>query len=525
MRQKWTIADFLDLEYFFMQDQKLTKEGGERVLRERDRALFLDEIKPEVGEAVPDRGWLIFRWLQVRRSRENQAHSEVLLPGQAWSGFKNLLSLLVSLLMVISGAGIAYSALSYFGKEPVNVSIFFLFFVVVQLLWLALILMGWAVRQFKGQDLRSAYGPSLLNRVIVSLLKPSKLASGGGRRARLAALMAGAQARSASYKRLFLWPPFILLQISGVAFNLGVLGALLVKVLFTDLAFGWQSTIALTAPLVSTFVKWLALPWSWLLGSFAYPGLAQIEGSRMVLKEGMYHLVNADLTSWWPFLLMAIFCYGLLPRVLLLGAGVFGVRRALSRDFWKRVEYLQLVQRMLTPLLETGACNRGAVEARPTSFLTSALDNLNGVSQAGEIREPALHGSLIALIPDELFGDCDLQKLDFFCRQAYGYEVKQSLCLAGEESEPNLIFKILEMPTGVLLLQEAWQPPIQEMMTFLQKLRTSCRVETHIIIALVGKPEPETIFTPVVENDLRIWQQKLAILGDLYLQVSPLVFK
>ena len=180
---------------------------------------------------------------------------------------------------------------------------------------------------------------------------------------------------------------------------------------------------------------------------------------------------------------------------------------------------------MFTPHLETGAFDRGQISSPKTAIYTSR----SGGSPACKIFESALHGSLIALIPDELFAGCDLQKLDLLSRQAYGYEVKQSFCLTGEESDPNLIFKILEKPIGgsvsLLLLQEAWQPPIQEMLTFLRKLRTFCGAEAQIIIALVGKPEPSTIFTPVAENDLRIWQQKTAILGDLYIQVSPLVLK
>ena len=59
----------------------------------------------------------------------------------------------------------------------------------------------------------------------------------------------------------------------------------------------------------------------------------------------------------------------------------------------------------------------------------------------------------------------------------------------------------------------------------MRELRKFCDGETHIIIALVGKPELETIFTRVDETDLLIWQQKIATLGDLCLQVSPLVLK
>jgi hypothetical protein len=74
-------------------------------------------------------------------------------------------------------------------------------------------------------------------------------------------------------------------------------------------------------------------------------------------------------------------------------------------------------------------------------------------------------------------------------------------------------------------LQEAWQPPIQEVLRFLRELRLHCDEETHIIVALVGKPDPDTLFTQVTDTDLHIWQQKIATLLDPCLQLSPLVIE
>jgi len=69
----------------------------------------------------------------------------------------------------------------------------------------------------------------------------------------------------------------------------------------------------------------------------------------------------------------------------------------------------------------------------------------------------------------------------------------------------------------------SWWPPIQEMLRFLRELRTHCGEETYIIVALVGKPLPDTLFTKVPDTDLQIWQQKVATLIDPWLQVSSLV--
>ena len=412
MRQRWRISDFLDLEYFFIQDRKLVEEKGEGVLRERDRSLFMKEIEPDVVGVDRDREWLIYRWLQVRRSLESQARPETLLPGSVWSGLSQFGPLVVFLVMAISGAGLAYSALSYSGKEPVNVSLFFLLFVVFQILLLLSFLLVWVSHRVRGRDLRSFYGLSLANKCLSFFFKPRKYGPDSRQRARFAAALAAVRARSKGYGSLLFWPPFMLLQISGIAFNFGVLGAILVKVAITDLAFGWQSTIQISSQFVSTFVQGLALPWSWLLGSFAYPSLAQIEGSRMILKEGMYHLASADLASWWPFLCLAIFCYCLLPRILLLGVGFVGCKRARARVSFYRTDYNQLLYRLQAPRLEAGISNQEP--ASPSITAVPAPDNKSVVEERpmGEAQGFALLGSLVALIPDELFAECDPQELD-----------------------------------------------------------------------------------------------------------------
>lgn len=545
MRQLWRIPDFLDLEYFFVQDHKLAEEEGESVLRDRDRNLYLEDIKEEVTGPEPDREWLIYRWLQLRRQMENEAQGgQALLPGRMWYELYGLFWSLFSFLAVAIGAGLAYSFLSYSGEQPVNVSSFLLFFVGFQILFLAALLAVWVYRKIRGLDLRSSLLLTIVNSALNSLL--FKVRRYGlermesGRREQFEAAFFAVRARGKGYGAIFFWPLFLLFQLFGIAFNFGVLGSVLVKVASTDLAFGWQSTIQLSSEFVFKLVQWLALPWSWLLSaSTSSPDLAQIEGSRMILKEGIYLLASEDLVSWWPFLCLAIFCYCLLPRLLLFVAGTVGRKRSLARVSFRRVDHNQLVHRLLTPRLET----RPRLEQQvPSSVKGLPVDNEEEVLvettavdtgqeelsvATGRI---AVNGALLALIPDELFDDCDFQELEGYCQQAFGYEVDEEIRINEEYSDNRgLLVRLGKSPASdcppLLILQEAWQPPIQEMLRLLQELRETCDQETHIIVALVGKPRPETLFTPVSDSDLHIWQQKTAKLADPCLQVTPLVEK
>ncbi len=544
MKQSWRVPDFLDLEYFFAGDKQQADEQGETVLRNRDRELYLDTIGGEDGDTSPDRDWLIFRWLQERRSLENtEQGGQALLPGRMWYELYGLFWSLFSFLAFAAGGGLCYSYLSYTGEQPVNVSLFFLVFVGFQLLLLFALPVAWSIRKLRGLDLRSSLVLSLvnrgLNRFLFTIRKTGFAHRSSECKQHFAASLAMVQTRGSGYGTLFFWPLFLLFQLFGIAFNFGALGALLVKVASSDLAFGWQSTIQLSSEVVARCVQWLALPWSWFLGETSYPGLAQIEGSRMVLKDGFYHLASVDLVSWWPFLCLAICFYCLLPRMVLFVFGSMARKRVLAAVSFNRAEHNQLVHRLLTPRLNTqvqkGKDKEKAFEKIPEEVQAEVQENplpiverkpQKKVAEAEE--KPAVHGGLLALVPDEIFDDISTNILETHCEQRFGYTIAETLRIHEQYAENSTIFTALakdsaQISSPLLVLQEAWQPPIQEMLSFLQELREQCQPELHIIVALIGKPTPDTLFTSVTESDRHIWQQKIATLKDPFLQLSTLV--
>ncbi len=76
---------------------------------------------------------------------------------------------------------------------------------------------------------------------------------------------------------------------------------------------------------------------------------------------------------------------------------------------------------------------------------------------------------------------------------------------------------------GILFLQEAWQPPITETLSFIKSVRKCAGQKTPLMVALVGKPQPGTLFTPVGETDWEIWKMKLATLGDPWLSMEKII--
>ncbi|MCI5212559.1 MAG: DUF2868 domain-containing protein, partial [Candidatus Electrothrix sp. ATG2] len=281
------------------------------------------------------------------------------------------------------------------------------------------------------------------------------------------------------YGLLFLRPFFLVVQLFGVSFNTGVLAATLFKVIGADLAFGWQSTLQVTPSSVYDLVHWISLPWSWLPDPFT-PTLSQIEGSRLVLKDGIYHLINADLTSWWPFLCLSVFCYGLLPRLALLLFGTLRQRLDLVRLDFQQGCLRQPLHRMRTPQVSTAAYSEPwpsspgarlisgsvAADARPKTddYDHGPVQEIQQEQVAEREADTLMSTPITALIPDELLEDCPYTALQEQVRRRFGYKLCQLFpfwTLTQSEEEELVALKTAmeqEKSTDILILLEAPQP-------------------------------------------------------------------
>ncbi len=550
MKKLWNIEDLIDLEFFLNQDNSEDLD----YLATRDRKIYT-ELSSATQESTPPQ--LLRDWLAFRREIQCQEDGEIALPGRTWQETLYLFFGVAFFAGLFSGGGLAFSFLSYSGKEPVNVAAYFTVFVFAQAI-LFLLLAGSAFfRRIQRKNLiEASLLYRLLHRLFTGILH--KIMSGVQRKTsqKVSAetrLKWSAYSRSIKqirqrYGLLFLRPFFLVVQVFGVCFNTGVLAATLFKVIGVDLAFGWQSTLQVTPASVHKLVHWVALPWSWLPKSFI-PTLSQIEGSRLVLKDGIYHLLNADLTSWWPFLCLSVLCYGLLPRLALLIIVSSQQYRDLARLDFQQGYFRQTLHRMCTPQVSTAARTETKYSGALTQKFDTAPDAITAkpvlknqnIKQAIEYNQevgigppPSLAPDLplspiIALIPDELLADCSSGELEQQVRNRLGYVLSQVLPFwtleQSEEEELAALKAIMEKDknTDLLILLEAWQPPIEELRSWLGQLRQIIGPAPVILLGLIGKPSPETILTPVQPQHLQTWQQKTAAFNDPGLQLIELV--
>lgn len=313
--EKWNLADRLDLEALVIADERA---ADHKAIAERDARLWEEKIAPQLNaEEQTDRRIVFHRWLEARRPGQP-------LPGKWFTSARRWFNGSAALGGLVLGFIVASGALYYAGARPVNVAVFFAVTVGVQwilLLWTLVVIVSRGVRA-ASQQLIARIGEGL-GQLVASAMDHLS----GEQRLRFRAQLATLRQLSGRNLQPLGWVPLIALQQFGVWWNLGVLAALLARVFFTDVAFGWESTVANSPDGMYAMVHGLATPWT-IFGLEVYPTLQQVERSWFHYQSGVGALDRVAMASWWPWLVMVVLVYGLVPRALL--RAYFQVQMGLS---------------------------------------------------------------------------------------------------------------------------------------------------------------------------------------------------
>jgi hypothetical protein len=301
------------------------------------------------------------------------------------------------------------------------------------------------------------------------------------------------------------------------SFSAGLLTATVYRLITSDIAFGWQSTIQFTTPFIHAIVRTLALPWSWIVPDhYSYPSEAQIEGTRIVLKDGIFHLATQDLVSWWPFLVLCIIVYGLLLRFILTLIGRFGRKRSLRNLQLNTPAHIQLVQRMQSPLVTSQA---ETVSNHNGAYREPAVSNRRG---------KAVHaaGSILLLIPAEMDGHEDVKRLHERLERSGFRVIDHRFFMAGYDSDQRLVDELAARKwppdTGIAAVMEAWMPPINETLMFIQNVRYAVGPAVPVWVVLAGQPGSDGVPAGPSASERLVWQQKIDERADPYMDLIDL---
>lgn len=496
------LADVIDLEAQLALDEAQPRGA----LHARDRAIYLG-LEPT---PVTDAG-AVLGWLTALRERFGAPRL-----GASVTRGQRLVGLVLVVAGLLSGWATAELLLAFSeGGAPVNVGGFLAVAVLAQLVGVAVLLVGLALRPLL-PTLSLAGDLNSVVRMLARKLEPS-----GDRLVRLSGLDAEqlsvayrrVRTRVGLYSRLERYALLALGQQFFIAFNVGLLLSILRLVVFTDLAFGWSTSLASAdAHSVHRLCRLLAAPF----GSFfpdAVPSRELIEHTQYFRLDGRFAEASPGTKGdalmarkWWPFLVACTVTYGLLPRVLL--GVLFGVQlRAAERRVPLDTPDIQaLLGRLRSPEVSTRAMVMRPQVAEP------AHDVSQGEAAATGVIELVLYRDLPT--PPELLRG-PLLDLGFEVRDAHragGLDARadEALCLAlGQQARP------------VGVVTEAWEAPDAGFRGFLAGLRGALGPRVPIWVVLVGEGSAQGFGAPTAE-DVQVYRDRLTLLEDPYLRVETL---
>ncbi len=497
MKDSWTMQDIIDLDYFCSQDVLDNDRSGHDP-HKRAREIFL-AAEGHGKSTTPSHLHCLRIWL-AHHHFEREATLLSPPPGKWLEKVLRSFKYILLLTGLLFGCGLGLSYFAYTGKTPLNVFTFFAVFILPQLVLLALFLLYSIAAKLTRQPLNRLHQIAIPIFIrFVGLLKqfaPADLQRESGE--------SFGRRFVAKNRILFAGPLFIYSQLFGIAFNTGLLAVTLFKIVTTDLAFGWQTTLQFGTEKLFFWVQVLAWPWSWLpAAELSLPTPAQIEGSRIILKDGIYHLLTENLTSWWPFLLLCLLCYGLLPRLFLLLYGFF-LRRRIFHRFLGQRRFRAISRRMLTPLVSTQA------PSPPSPDTTTPRGSAKAPVTAPHETEQKQDS--VVLIPDEIFTTFTPEILQQLL-SPLGYQAAATKCILRNYAEDrSLVEEISGDRLPVLVLLEAWMPPIREHLLFLQKLEDALPNDISPAICLLGKPSSSSPYSPYSRakpEQIRLWREMI----------------
>jgi len=197
--------------------------------------------------------------------------------------------------------------------------------------------------------------------------------------------------------------------------------------------------------------------------------------------------------------------------------------RALKKLDFSHASCDKLMYRLQAPVLNT--------EGHPNE---KEFQDINIESTATSVARSPVKGdtisknSLIALVPSDIFEECLEEELGTLIHNTLGFRFWKKKKIDVDIERDKEVLDTLagskweDGQASVLILLEAWQPPIRETLFFVQEIRRILGVKSKIIIALIGKPTSNTIFTRVNENDWGVWDQHIKKFADPYIRLERL---
>jgi hypothetical protein len=207
--------------------------------------------------------------------------------------------------------------------------------------------------------------------------------------------------------------------------------------------------------------------------------------------------------------------YGLLPRLLTLLLAHWQVRRSLRRTGLDHHDFLKLAERVRRPLVETRATTAEA-DDEITVASGEPIVQLTDID-LGSRPLPVLQWAGV---------DMNRQQIAQLVEARLGVAVGPVHTVGGlDHGQDEQSLRTLQNGISahhIVLLVEAWEPPVAEYVDLLTRLREILGSGSMIVVLLYHRDQGGSPVPPSAV-DLEIWRRQLSTVGDPWLAVEPLV--
>lgn len=477
-RARWSLADLIDFE--------VALDATHSMNAADDSAIFVNQISPALGVRANDRSTVFLAWLHARKvPRQSSTGRQLELGVKAVF----VLALFFGVMMgLVTTAGL----LSHENSDPINAAVFLAGTVGLQLAIIFLVLVANAAHAV-GFDFTPL---TSWMKVLVRLMAGAISRLNGEQRTELMLFLAKTGERSDRLAPFVSLTILQLTQVFAIAFNIGILGSMLLVYLpLFELRFGWQSTYSFGPEAVFRIIQGVAAPWSWISDSLSL-SLQQINATQFARGQSSVSLDALSARAWWPFLLSTVAFYGLMPRVV--AAVAINV---LLRWRLRRVRFEYPAANALWRRLHSLNDPSGSVGAGLIPFVEQpGLPHSN----PGRDHAPPAHAALAIKSDDCTLSDGEVTAL---VHQSLGWSVVQTIsaCIDDDQLTSTLTAGLTAPPDAVVIVVPVTKDPIVAIAGFLQVVSESSKPGLDIVILLTGEPGSS------MDSCLKIWSRFVAI--------------
>ncbi len=279
-------------------------------------------------------------------------------------------------------------------------------------------------------------------------------------------------------------------HLSGLGFFSGALATILALVLFTDIAFGWSSTLTVSSDRIHGVAKTLAIPWGNLIPD-AVPTLELVQATRY-FRSGEITSPVVDpvlLGQWWSFLVLSLIVYGLVPRAASVLVARWLLSRAVSRTFVHHPQSEAVLERLTGGSVDGHASD--PEEESPASWPESVPREWPEIRASDHV----VNWSSVPIVDETLAAE---------------FGTATILHAGGEhslEDDAALIDRLATSRAGaVTVVCKAWEPPVLDLTDFLDAVAAGGAATVRVVPVRVDHGTP----IRAQPRDRIVWQRAFA---------------